>query len=71
MKQKTKKPISSRKLRLSTQKKWLGVCGGIAKYVGVDVAAVRVLFIVFTVLSGFFPGLLIYILAAWVMSESE
>jgi phage shock protein C len=72
MKQKVKSnKISNKKLRVSKDKKWLGVCGGIASYVNIDPAAIRVLFIVITFLSGVFPGLLIYILAAWVMSETE
>lgn len=71
MKKKSAKRLNDKKLRLASKKKWLGVCGGVAKYLGIDVVVVRVVFIVFTVLSGFFPGLLIYILSAWVMSEIE
>lgn len=72
MKQKTRsQKLATKKLRISADKKWLGVCGGIAKYLNVDPAAMRVLFIVITFLSGIFPGLLIYILAAWVMSETD
>lgn len=58
-----------RALRLGKDQKWLGVCGGLAAYFQLDPVAVRVFWIVFTVLTGFVPGLVIYVLAAWVMTD--
>ena len=46
----------------SRDKKIAGVCGGIAEYLGVDPAVVRLAWIVFTVLS-FGAGILAYLLA--------
>lgn len=38
-----------------------GVCGGIADYLGWDRALVRLLYIVFSILSAAFPGTIVYI----------
>ena len=45
-------------------KKWLGVCSGIADYTGLDVTLVRVGFILLTVL-GSGVGLVAYFVTAW------
>jgi phage shock protein PspC (stress-responsive transcriptional regulator) len=47
-----------------------GVCGGLAEWLGWDPTAVRVLYVVVSVLSAAFPGLLAYIILALVMPES-
>ena len=52
-----------------TDRKILGVCGGIADYFGIDSTIVR-LIVVFITLWGFVPGILIYIIAAFVMPAS-
>jgi phage shock protein PspC (stress-responsive transcriptional regulator) len=47
-----------------------GVCGGVAEFLGWDPTLVRVLYVVFSILSAAFPGILVY-LALWlVMPES-
>lgn len=43
-----------------------GVLGGVAKYFGWDPVLLRVVYVVVTLLSAAFPGILIY-LAAWVI----
>ena len=48
-----------------------GVCGGIAEWLGWDVTLVRVLYIVLSVLSAAFPGLLAYIILWIVMPDAE
>ncbi|WP_353959161.1 PspC domain-containing protein [Corynebacterium coyleae] len=52
-----------------TDKYIAGVCGGIAKYFGVDSTLVRVVFILL-VLAGVMPGLLAYIVA-WMIMPAE
>ncbi len=47
-----------------------GVCGGIAEWLGWDPTIVRVLYVVVSVFSAAFPGLLIYVLLWIVMPES-
>lgn len=39
-----------------------GVCGGIAAWLGWDVTLVRVLYVVISILSVAFPGILVYII---------
>lgn len=59
---------SPKKLYLSqTDKKLAGVCGGIAEYFNVDSTMVRLAWVLITILSGIFPGLLVYIIAAIVI----
>lgn len=48
-----------------------GVCGGIAEWLGWDVTLVRVLYVVLSVLSAAFPGLLAYIILWIVMPDAE
>ena len=48
-------------------KKIAGVCGGIAEYLEVDSTLVRLGWIVLTILTGVFPGIIGYIIAAIVM----
>jgi phage shock protein C len=44
-----------------------GVIAGFAEYFSVDVTLLRVLFIFFVLVTGFFPGVIGYILAAIIM----
>lgn len=43
-----------------------GVCGGIAEWLGWDPTMVRILYVVVSVLSAAFPGILVY-LALWIL----
>ena len=47
-----------------------GVCGGIAEWLGWDPTLVRVLFVVVSVLSAAFPGLLVY-LVLWILMPTR
>jgi phage shock protein PspC (stress-responsive transcriptional regulator) len=47
-----------------------GVCGGLAEWLGWDATLVRVLYIVVSVLSAAFPGILVYVLLWILMPES-
>ena len=60
---------ATRKLyRSRTDRKIAGVCGGLAKYFGMDATMIRVLFVVLAVLGG--SGLAIY-LAMWIIVPNE
>ena len=48
-----------------TNKKWLGVCAGIADYTGIDVTVIRIATVVLTLLGGFPWTLIAYWVAAW------
>lgn len=43
-----------------------GVCGGIAEYFEMDPTMVRILYVVASVVSAAFPGILVYI-ALWII----
>jgi phage shock protein PspC (stress-responsive transcriptional regulator) len=47
-----------------------GVCGGLAEWLGWDPTLVRVLYVVGSILSAAFPGLLVYILLWIFMPEA-
>lgn len=46
-----------------------GVCGGLAEYFDMDPTLVRIGFVLLSVLSTGFPGLIVYIILAFVMPE--
>jgi phage shock protein C len=51
-----------KKLYRSLDRKLAGVCGGIAEYLGVDPTVVRIVYLVLTLFSVAFPGILIYLI---------
>ena len=48
-----------------------GVCGGLARWIGWDPTAVRVLYVLVSFFSAAFPGILVYIILALVMPSEE
>ena len=48
-----------------------GVCGGLADWLGWDVTLVRVLYIIVSILSAAFPGLLAYAILWILMPDGE
>lgn len=54
----------------TTDKKLSGVCGGIGEYFELDSSIVRLAWIILTILTGVFPGLLGYIIAAIVIPSA-
>lgn len=62
----------SRALELSNQHRMIGgVCGGLAEWLGWDPALVRVMYVVASILSAAFPGVLAYIVLWAIMPRSE
>ncbi|GEM_PF-107695 len=63
----------SRRLRRSvTDRRWAGVCGGIAEHFGLDSTVVRVLWAILTVAPGAFVlGFLAYFLAWFIIPQEE
>lgn len=47
-----------------------GVCGGIAEWLGWSPTLVRLLYVVFSILSVAFPGIIVYIILWIVMPKS-
>jgi len=53
--------MTKRLYRSESDKKISGVCGGIAEYLDADPTIVRLVAVAFIIVTGIFPGLLIYI----------
>jgi len=61
-----------KKLYLSqNDSKISGVCGGIAEYFSVDSTIIRLLWILFTIATGFFGGVIAYIIAILVIPRMQ
>jgi phage shock protein C len=60
-----------RKLTRSRDRIIAGVCGGIAETYGWDPAIVRVLYVVISVFSIAFPGILVYLILWMIMPENN
>lgn len=46
-----------------------GVCGGLAEYIGMDPTVVRLLYILISIFSAAFPGILVYIIAMIIVPQ--
>ena len=65
-------PDPSNPLRRSRTNRMLaGVCGGLAEWLGWDPTVVRALYVVLSVLSAAFPGLIVYLILWFVMPEDK
>jgi phage shock protein C len=63
---------TSNPLTRSRQHKVLGgVCGGLAEWLGWDVTLVRILYVVVSILSAAFPGILVYVVLWILMPKGE
>jgi phage shock protein C len=47
-----------------------GVVGGLAQYMGIDVSLARVLFVLISICSTLFPGILVYLIM-WIVVPQE
>ena len=63
------KIIMEKKLLRSRNAMFAGVCGGIANYFSLDPTLVRVGYVILSVISAGFPGLLIYLLLMLIMPK--
>ena len=65
-------PDMSRALRRSrTNRQIAGVVGGLADYIGIDPTLLRVIYVVGSIVSAAFPGLLVYVLLWLLVPEAE
>ena len=62
-------PTSSKLHRSTTNRILAGVCGGFAEWLGWNPTTFRVLFVVVSILSAAFPGLLVYLILWLVMPK--
>jgi phage shock protein C len=62
--------MSDKTLALSKDKMIAGVCGGIADYFGWSAGAVRIVYLLVSLFSAAFPGILIY-LVLWLLMPKQ
>ncbi|MBY0376646.1 PspC domain-containing protein [Patescibacteria group bacterium] len=53
--------------RSDTDKVFAGICGGLGQYFNVDPTALRVGWLLIVIFSGFFPGVIAYIIAIFIV----
>lgn len=62
--------MEGKKLMLSrTNRQFMGVCGGIAEYLGVDPTVVRVLWVVGTFVTAFVPATILYFVLGFIIPQ--
>jgi len=61
--------MNKRLTRSATDKMLCGVCGGIAEYLDVDPTIIRVAYVVMSLFSVAFPGLILYIVLALIIPQ--
>jgi phage shock protein C len=55
--------------RSGKNKMFAGVIGGIAEYYDIDIVILRLLWVLITVFTGFFPGIIAYIAAIFIVPK--
>jgi len=58
-----------KKLQKSSNKMIAGVCAGIAEYLGLDITVVRIAYVLLSIFSAGFPGLIVYVILMFVMPD--
>ncbi len=62
--------MSNNRLTKSNDKIIAGVCGGLAKWWGWDATLVRLFYIILSIISAAFPGLIVYIIL-WIVMPNQ
>lgn len=65
----TPRQAGKRLERSRTDRKIAGVCAGLAEHLGIDVTLMRLIWLFVIVMTGIFPGVIVYLLAWIVMPE--
>lgn len=61
----------NKRLTRSRNKQLAGVCAGLAEYFELDPTLVRIAFLLLSICSAAFPGLLVYLVCWLVMPEAD
>lgn len=48
-----------------------GICGGLADYLNIDPSAIRLIWLLVVIFTGFVPGLLVYIIALFIIPSHQ
>ena len=62
---------NKRLYRSSTNKVFAGICGGLGEYFDIDPTVVRIVWLLVVIFTGFFPGVLAYIVAIFIIPEHK
>jgi phage shock protein PspC (stress-responsive transcriptional regulator) len=63
--------MSDAKLKRSRDRMIAGVCGGIADWLGWKADKVRIVYVIVSILSVAFPGIIVYLLLWLVMPDAD
>lgn len=63
--------VNGRRLTRSNNKMIAGVCAGLAEYLGVNVTMFRIAFVVVSIISAAFPGIVVYVVLWALMPRPE
>ena len=64
--------IKNKRLKRSNKDSMIaGVCGGIAEYLNMDPSIVRIAYVLISILSAAFPGILVYIILWIIIPQSD
>lgn len=55
--------------RSRTNRMLSGVCGGLEDYFGIDVTIIRLVWVLITIMSVGFPGIIAYVIAVFIIPE--
>lgn len=59
------------KLKRSKDRMIAGVCGGIAEWLGWKADKVRIIYVIVSILSAAFPGIIVYLLLWLIMPDAD
>jgi phage shock protein C len=55
--------------RSEQNKVWTGIIGGVGEYFSIDPTILRVAWVLITIFSGVLPGLIVYIISAFIIPK--
>ncbi|OGO77321.1 MAG: hypothetical protein A2Y23_02800 [Clostridiales bacterium GWB2_37_7] len=61
--------MNKRLYRSRTKRTLSGVCGGLEDYFNIDVTIIRLVWVLITIMSGGFPGIVAYVIAVFIIPE--
>jgi phage shock protein PspC (stress-responsive transcriptional regulator) len=62
---------AKRLYRSKKNKVFAGICGGVGEYFNLDPALIRLIWVLVVIFTGFFPGVLAYIIAIFIVPEKN
>ena len=62
---------TKRLYRSKKNKVFAGICGGVGEYFNVDPALIRLIWVLVVIFTGFFPGVIAYIIAIFIVPEKR